>query len=120
MCIIGIIDVQAYDTTDTFYYDTKVENMYITKVKDGVSKNGAPFLLHKSNGELVYCIEPFLYMDDSTYYGYKEFSNIFNIRNNFINKINLKIYKNFNYLHYYLHHNYSNYAIHSLIVFFVL
>ena len=45
--------------------------MYITKVKNGVSKNGAPFLLHKSNGELVYCIEPFLYMDESTYYGYK-------------------------------------------------
>ena len=64
MCIIGIIDVQAYDTTDTFYYDTKVPNMYITKVKSGVEKNGAPFLLHKSNGELVYCIEPFLYLDE--------------------------------------------------------
>ena len=24
MCIIGIIDVQAYDTRDTFYYYTKV------------------------------------------------------------------------------------------------
>jgi len=97
MCIIGIIDVQAYDTTDTFYYDTKVENMYITKVKDGVSKNGAPFLLHKSNGELVYCIEPFLYMDDSTYYGYKEFSNIFNISEEAINKMNLIAHYGYGY-----------------------
>lgn len=97
MCIIGIIDVQAYDTTDTFYYDTKVENMYITKVKNGVSKNGAPFLLHKSNGELVYCIEPFLYMDESTYYGYKEFSNIFNINEAAINKMNLIAHYGYGY-----------------------
>lgn len=97
MCIIGIIDVQAYDTTDTFYYDTKVENMYITKVKNGVSKNGAPFLLHKSNGELVYCIEPFLYMDESTYYGYKEFSNIFNISEDAINKMNLIAHYGYGY-----------------------
>ena len=97
MCILGIIDVQAYDTTDTFYYDTKVENMYITKVKDGVSKNGAPFLLHKSNGELVYCLEPFLYLDKGTYYGYKEFSDIFKLSEAAIEKMNLIAHYGYGY-----------------------
>ncbi len=97
MCIIGIIDVQAYDTTDTFYYDTKVPNMYITKVKSGVEKNGAPFLLHKSNGELVYCIEPFLYLDEGTYYGYKEFSDIFMISEPAIEKMNLIAHYGYGY-----------------------
>ena len=97
MCILGIIDVQAYDTTDTFYYDTKVENMYITKVKDGISKNGAPFLLHKSNGELVYCIEPFLYMDSGIYYGYKEFSDVFRISESAIEKMNLIAHYGYGY-----------------------
>ena len=49
ICIINISYIKAYDITDTFYYDTKVENMYITKVKGNTSKNGAPFLLHNSN-----------------------------------------------------------------------
>ena len=97
ICILGIIDVQAYDTTDTFYYDTKVENMYITKVKDGFSKNGAPFLLHKSNGELVYCLEPFLYLDNGTYYGYKEFSNIFKLSESSIEKMNLIAHYGYGY-----------------------
>ena len=89
MFIISTSYIKAYDTTDTFYYDTKVENMYITKVKGNTSKNGAPFLLHKSNGDLVYCIEPFLYMDKNTYYGYKEFNGIFNINEDSIEKMNL-------------------------------
>lgn len=97
ICILGIIDVQAYDITDTFYYDTKVENMYITKVKDGFAKNGAPFLLHKSNGELVYCIEPFLYLDNGTYYGYKEFSDIFKLSEAAIEKMNLIAHYGYGY-----------------------
>ena len=97
LSIIGIINVKASDIIDTFYYDTKVENMYITKVKDGVSKNGAPFLLHKSNGELVYCIEPFLYLDSGNYYGYKEFSNIFNISESAIEKMNLIAHYGYGY-----------------------
>ena len=77
--IIGIIKINAYDITDTFYYDTKVENMYITKVKGDISKNGAPFLLHRSNGDLVYCIEPFLYLDNGAYYGYNGYNELFNL-----------------------------------------
>lgn len=98
LSIIGIINIKAFDVIDTFYYDTKVENMYITKVKNGVSKNGAPFLLHKSNGELVYCIEPFLYLDNGNYYGYKEFSNIFNISENAIEKMNLIAHYGYGYV----------------------
>ena len=97
ICIINISYIKAYDITDTFYYDTKVENMYITKVKGNTSKNGAPFLLHKSNGDLVYCLEPFLYMDSNTYYGYKEFNGIFNIKEDTIEKMNLIAHYGYGY-----------------------
>lgn len=81
--------VRAYDVKDTFYYDTQVPNMYITKVKGNNIKNGAPFLLHRSDGTLVYCIEPFSYVDSSTYYGYNSFSDIFGINKSQINRMNL-------------------------------
>lgn len=95
--IMGSFCVNAYDMVDTFYYDIKVEDMYITKVKNGISKNGAPFLLHKSNGDLVYCLEPFLYLDNGNYYGYKEFSNIFNLSEESIEKMNLIAHYGYGY-----------------------
>ena len=95
--IIGIIKINAYDITDTFYYDTKVENMYITKVKGDISKNGAPFLLHRSNGDLVYCIEPFLYLDNGTYYGYNGYNELFNLSEDVINKMNLIAHYGYGY-----------------------
>ena len=97
MCIISTSYIKAYDITDTFYYDTKVENMYITKVKGDTIKNGAPFLLHKSNGDLVYCLEPFIYMDSNTYYGYKEFNEIFQLNENTIEKMNLIAHYGYGY-----------------------
>lgn len=95
--IIGIIKINAYDITDTFYYDTKVENMYITKVKGDISKNGAPFLLHRSNGDLVYCIEPFLYLDNGAYYGYNGYNELFNLSEDVINKMNLIAHYGYGY-----------------------
>lgn len=97
MSIIGVINIKAYDTTDTFYYQEKVPNMYITKVKGDIAKNGAPFLLHKSNGDLVYCIEPFLYLDNGTYYGYNGYDEMFNLSEDAINKMNLIAHYGYGY-----------------------
>lgn len=95
--MIGIIKVNAFDLTENFYYDTKVQNMYITKVKGDLKKNGAPFMLHKSNGDLVYCIEPFLYLDSSDYQGYYGFNDLFNISEETINKMNIIAHYGYGY-----------------------
>ena len=97
LCLISVIKVNAYDMTDTFYYDTQVNNMYITKVKGDLKVNGAPFLLHKSNGDLVYCIEPFLYMDDSPYEGYIGYKDTFGINEETINKMNIIAHLGYGY-----------------------
>lgn len=89
--------IKAYDLTDTFYYDTKVSNMYITKVKGDQVKNGAPFLLHKSNGDLVYCIEPFLYMAEDQYEGYIGYKDTFGLSEEVINKMNIIAYYGYGY-----------------------
>ena len=56
--IMGSFCVNAYDMVDTFYYDTKIPNMYVTKIKDGKLKNTATFMLHRSNSDYVYCVDP--------------------------------------------------------------
>ena len=89
MSIIGIIGVKAVDMHEYFYYDTKVPNMYITKVKGTNAKNGAPFLLHKSNGTIVYCIEPFDYVTDSAYDGYYGYNSLFGLSKEQLNRMNL-------------------------------
>lgn len=97
MVLASICTVNAYDVTDTFYYDTQVPNMYITKVKGDKVKSGAPFLLHRSDGKLVYCIDPFIYMDGGIYEGYNGFNSIFNISEEAINKMNLIAHYGYGY-----------------------
>ena len=89
LSIIGVMVVYGADYRDYFYYDTKVPNMYITKVKGDQLKNGAPFLLHKSDGTIVYCIEPFDYVTDTAYDGYIGFNSLFGVSMNQINRMNL-------------------------------
>lgn len=89
LSIIGVISVDAADLQDYFHYDTKVPNMYITKVKGSNLKNGAPFLLHKKDGTLVYCIEPFDYVTDSVYDGYIGYNSLFGLTRDQINRMNL-------------------------------
>ena len=97
LLIIMGTKVKSYDLIDTFYYDTKVSDMYITKVKGDVKKNGAPFLLHKSNGDLVYCIEPFLYMAEDNYEGYIGYKDTFGLSEDVINKMNIIAYYGYGY-----------------------
>lgn len=97
LLIIAGTKVKGYDLTDTFYYDTKVSDMYITKVKGDQVKNGAPFLLHKSNGDLVYCIEPFLYMADDTYEGYIGYKDTFGLSEEVIDRMNIIAYYGYGY-----------------------
>ena len=74
-----------------------MSSMYITKVKGEQVKNGAPFLLHKSNGDLVYCIEPFLYMAEDHYEGYIGYKDTFGLSEEVINKMNIIAYYGYGY-----------------------
>lgn len=89
MFVLGMISINAYDLKETFYYDTQVPNMYITKIKGDKKTNGAPFLLHKSNKDLVYCIDPFLLMSDTPYEGYIGYNELFGISEDKINNMNI-------------------------------
>ncbi len=102
LCFITKINASS----STFYYDEKVDGMYITKVKKDNVKNGAPFLLHKSNGDIVYCIEPFLYLDNGVYEEYDGFNDLFKLSEEVIDKMNLiahygYLYNNHNDLKWY-------------------
>ena len=71
---MSIISVKA---DDSFYLGEKVPNMYVESIKGSDIHNGAPFLLHRSDGSIVYCINPFLMM--STNGIYKEYNNLLEV-----------------------------------------
>ncbi len=94
---IKILSVKAYDFTDTFYYDYKVPNMYVSKIKDGKLKNTATFMLHRSNADYVYCIDPFTSEIDGTYEAYIGYNPLFNLSKEQINRMNLLAHYGYEY-----------------------
>ena len=94
---IQILYVKAYDFTDTFYYDYKVPNMYVSKIKNGQLKNTATFMLHRSNSDYVYCIDPFTSEIDGTYEAYIGFNTLFNLSKEQINRMNLLAHYGYEY-----------------------
>lgn len=97
LLFISISKVSAYDLLETFYYDTKLPNMYVTKIKDGKLKNTATFLLHKSNSDYVYCIDPFTSEISGTYEGYIGYNPVFGLSKEQINRMNLLSYYGYGY-----------------------
>ena len=95
--LICIFKVYSYDLTDTFYYDIKLPNMYVTKIKDGKLKNTATFLLHRSNSDFVYCIDPFTSEIDGTYEGYIGYNSQFGLSKEQVNRMNLLAYYGYGY-----------------------
>ena len=97
LLFISISKVSAYDLLETFYYDTKLPNMYVTKIKDGKLKNTATFLLHKSNSDYVYCIDTFTSEISGTYEGYIGYNPVFGLSKEQINRMNLLSYYGYGY-----------------------
>lgn len=94
---IQILCVKAYDFTDTFYYDYKIPNMYVSKIKDGRLKNTATFMLHRSNSDYVYCIDPFTSEIDGIYEAYIGYNTLFNLSKEQINRMNLLAHYGYEY-----------------------
>lgn len=95
--LLGIIKVNAYDLVDTFYYDVKIPNMYVTKIKNGNLKNTATFMLHRSNSEYVYCIDPFTSEVSGVYEGYIGYNDSFGLSRDQINRMNLLSFYGYGY-----------------------
>ena len=95
--LLGLSSVSAYDLDETFYYDEKVENMYVTKIKGDKERNGATFLLHRSDSKLVYCLDPFTREIDGNYEGYIGYNDKFGLTKEQINTINLIAYYGYGY-----------------------
>ena len=98
MGIIGVISVGAIDSHDTFYYDTQVPNMYITKIKGSSYQNGAPFLIHRSDGTLVYCVQLFTDITGVTYDGYIGYNGLLGLSQEQIRKMNVIAHYGYGYL----------------------
>lgn len=89
--------VCAYDVTEEFYYDQKLPNMYITKIQGNNERNGATFLLHRSDSKIVYCIDPFTREIDGVYSGYIGYNDFFGLTKDQINRMNLISYYGYGY-----------------------
>ena len=97
LLLVSLSKVFAYDLTDTFYYDHNLPNMYVSKVKDGVLKNTATFMLHRSDSGIVYCIDPFISEIDGTYEGYIGYNSSFGLTKDQINRMNLIAHYGYGY-----------------------
>jgi len=99
LTFIGQINTyKAYDTTDNFHLDQKIQGVYLTRYNNNYSRNGAIYIIKDSNNNIVYCIEPFQpNLDNSTYQGYLNYNSIFNLTLDQIEKINLYAYYGYGY-----------------------
>jgi len=83
---------------DKFYIGEKVPDMYIESKNGNDLHNGAPFLLTRADGKLVYCIDPFKMMDTNNYYNSFTYNNsIFKLSNEALNKMNIIAYYGYGY-----------------------
>ena len=83
---------------DTFYLGEKVPNMYVESVKGSNIHNGAPFLLHRSDGDIVYCINPFMNMSTTGIYkSYTYNDPLFKIPDEHLNMMNVAAYYGYGY-----------------------
>lgn len=92
---ISILTVKA---DDTFYLGSKVSNMYVETINGSDMHNGAPFLITRSDGKLVYCINPFYMIStNSIYKSYNYNDSIFKLSNDVLNRINIISYYGYGY-----------------------
>lgn len=96
--LILFMSILTIKADDTFYLGEKVPNMYVESIKGNDIHNGAPFLLHRSDGALVYCINPFKMMStNDTYKSYTYNDSIFNLTDEELNKLNIISYYGYGY-----------------------
>ena len=82
----------------TFYLGEKVNDMYIESIGENDMHNGAPFLLHRSDGKIVYCLNPFYMMNTTqSYKSYTYNDPIFNLTDEQLNKMNIISYYGYGY-----------------------
>lgn len=83
---------------NTFYLGEKVNDMYIESIGYNDMHNGAPFILHRNDGKIVYCLNPFYMMNVSGKYQLYSYNDkIFNLSNEQLNKMNIISYYGYGY-----------------------
>lgn len=97
-----------------FYIGEKVPNMYIEEYDDNNFHNGAPFVIKRDDGSIVYCINPFLVVNTSNYYyEYNYNDKIFNLTDEQLDRINVIAYYGYNY---YNHNDIKWYGITQFLI----
>ena len=91
---IGILCVNA----ETFSIGTKLVDQSIV-VTDGVRKyDSVPYIITKSNGEVVYCLNPYELLDTNKEYNTYDYNDsLFNLTDEVISRVNLIAYYGYGY-----------------------
>lgn len=91
---IGVFCVNA----ETFSIGTKLTDQSIV-VTDGVRKyDSVPYIIRRSNGEVVYCLNPYELLDTSREYNtYNYNAGLFNLTDEVISRANLIAYYGYGY-----------------------
>lgn len=90
--------ILVVNADSTFYLGEKVSDMYVESIRGSDKHNGAPFLIHRSDGKIVYCINPFKMMSEGGIYkSYNYNDKIFNLTNEQLNKLNIISYYGYGY-----------------------
>lgn len=88
--LISFMTILTAKAENTFYLGEKVNDMYIESINGNDIHNGAPFLLHRSDGSVVYCINPFKMMNTTDAYKSYDYNDpIFNLTDDQLNKLNI-------------------------------
>ena len=83
---------------ERFHFAERVPNMYSEERSNGNVYSGAIYMIRRSDGVPVYCINPFELLDENKYY--KEYyvnDSRFNLTDEQIDRINLIGYYGYNY-----------------------
>lgn len=108
---IFITDIQALSK---FSFSLQVPNMYIEEYTDTNFHNGAPFLITRDDGAIVYCINPFLTVNTDSYYEEYNYNNsIFNLSSSKLDRLNTIAYLGYNY---YSHEDIKWYGITQFLI----
>lgn len=96
--LILFMSVCVVKADDTFYLGSQIPGQYIEVLDSGRYHNGAPFILTRSDGAFVYCINPFETMSTTvTYKSYSYNDSIFNLTNEKLNELNVISYYGYGY-----------------------
>lgn len=98
LLITLFIALTGVSAKESFYLGGKVNDLHINMYKGSNKYNGYLYQYRRSDGKLVYCIEPFKLINTKNSYDVYNYNDKkFNLNSDILNRINLIAYYGYNY-----------------------